>query len=282
LREAKLQEGYKESNGESRARTRIQPLVNNNFVIRGVDRRTMNKYDRADRSVILRHIKKLKEDFKLPHVTANTLRYSGMALEAFKVSETQKIPVKKFTHPDHWSKIADKFNVEPLPNNGYLHYLGIINNINSEIVEDLYGDKSEFIEEDFELIEESEIDIELIKRKKRVSSPSYRSLIMTAYHSCAITGEEFHGVLEACHIQPYINENSNHVQNGMLLRSDIHTLFDSGLITVDENYYVQVSPKVKSEYYHSLNGSLIHIPVNKKYQPSRIALRYNMSFFQRN
>jgi putative restriction endonuclease len=61
------------------------------------------------------------------------------------------------------------------------------------------------------LIEVSEIDIELIKKKT---------------------------------VQPFINENSNHVQNGILLRANIHKLFDSGLITVDENSYVQVRNKI--------------------------------------
>ena len=48
-------------------------------------------------------------------------------------------------------------------------------------------------------------------------------------------------LLEAAHIQPYIDERSNHPQNGLCLRVDLHRLFDEGLISVTSRNTVAVS-----------------------------------------
>jgi len=64
-----------------------------------------------------------------------------------------------------------------------------------------------------------------------------------------VTGERVLPVLEAAHIRPYFRRRLKHrVDNGLLLRSDLHTLFDRGYITVTKEYRVEVSNRLKSEF----------------------------------
>jgi len=80
--------------------------------------------------------------------------------------------------------------------------------------------------------------------------------------------------LEAAHISPYRGPQSNHVSNGILLRADTHSLFDLGLLSIDEKYRVVLSPKVlSSKTYSSLSGSRILLPEDVQFGPSLEALR---------
>ncbi len=101
----------------------------------------------------------------------------------------------------------------------------------------------------------------------------FRAKLTEAYsNKCCISNEATVELLEAAHIQPNLDENSNHVKNGLLLRVDFHKMFDNGLMYIDENYKVFISPQVKSEYYQSFNGKTINLPVNISLYPSKEAL----------
>lgn len=68
----------------------------------------------------------------------------------------------------------------------------------------------------------------------RRGQAAFRAALMIAYdRHCAITGCAVEDVLEAAHIHPYSGRLTNHVSNGLLLRADIHTLFDCWLIAVE-------------------------------------------------
>ena len=80
-------------------------------------------------------------------------------------------------------------------------------------------------------------------------------------------------MLEAAHIQPFANEGPNEVQNGILFRQDVHTLFDRGYITVTPDYRVEVSRRIKDEFengkeYYSAHGKLIALPELAGLQPA--------------
>lgn len=97
--------------------------------------------------------------------------------------------------------------------------------------------------------------------KERVGQSKFRNDIMNAYgKKCCITGETTSEILEAAHIQEYISEESNHIQNGLLLRADLHKLFDAGLITINDEYKIQVSRFLDSSNYQSLDGKKINLP----------------------
>ena len=67
-------------------------------------------------------------------------------------------------------------------------------------------------------------------------------------------------MVEAAHIQPYVNATSNHIQNGLAIRTDLHKLFDIGLITIDSDYKVHVSPRLKSKYYIDFDNRPLLLP----------------------
>jgi putative restriction endonuclease len=112
--------------------------------------------------------------------------------------------------------------------------------------------------------------------RARLGQGTFRVLVTDAYQRrCAITGEKTLVVLEAAHIKPVSRSGPNRIDNGLLLRSDLHTLFDSGYVTVSNDYRVEVSRRIKEEfengkYYYSLNGnSLSVLPKGDFERPAR-------------
>ncbi len=85
------------------------------------------------------------------------------------------------------------------------------------------------------------------QRIDRPGQRRFRDRVLQAYgFACAVTGETCREVLEAAHIQPYIDERSNDVRNGIALRADLHALFDAGLITVDDAFRLYASAHLSS------------------------------------
>jgi putative restriction endonuclease len=84
----------------------------------------------------------------------------------------------------------------------------------------------------------------------RLGQGSFRVLITDAYRSrCAMTSERTLPVLEAAHIRPYAAGGEHALSNGLLLRSDLHKLFDLGYLTVDpKDLAINVSQKIREEY----------------------------------
>ena len=116
----------------------------------------------------------------------------------------------------------------------------------------------------------------------RLGQGSFRLLITDAYQRrCAMTGERTLPALEAAHIHRYSSGGEHLISNGLLLRSDLHRLFDRGYITVDaENLTIVVSPRIKEEYengraYYVLHGQRLAQPVNPLAVPSREKLLYH-------
>jgi putative restriction endonuclease len=93
-------------------------------------------------------------------------------------------------------------------------------------------------------------------------------------------------VLEAAHIKPYNLEGPHKVSNGLLLRSDMHKLFDSGYITITTDYHVEVSKAIKEEFengkeYYQYHGKeLMYLPANSKDKPSIAYIRWHNDLFK--
>src|SRR5208282_367712 len=108
----------------------------------------------------------------------------------------------------------------------------------------------------------------------RLGQGSFRVVVADAYkRRCAFTGSPVLHVLEAAHVRPVTEDGPNDVQNGILFRQDVHTLFDRGYITVTPEYRVEVSRRIKDEFengkeYYSAHGSLIALPANPSLQPA--------------
>lgn len=82
----------------------------------------------------------------------------------------------------------------------------------------------------------------------RLGQGAFRILVTDAYtRRCAVSGERTLPVLQASHIKPF-GKGPNRVDNGLLLRSDLHILFDCGLMTVTPDLHVEISHRIKEEY----------------------------------
>ena len=103
--------------------------------------------------------------------------------------------------------------------------------------------------------------------KHRLGQGAFRVVVTDAYQRrCAITGEKTLPVLEAAHIVPYSDKGPHIVTNGLLLKSDFHTLFDDGYITVTNDYHIEVSKRLREDYgngkdYYKYHGQkLVVLP----------------------
>jgi putative restriction endonuclease len=100
----------------------------------------------------------------------------------------------------------------------------------------------------------------------RLGQGSFRVLVTDAYdRRCALTGERVLPVLEAAHVRPYAAGGVHRIDNGLLLRSDFHTLLDRGYVTVTENLHLEVSPRIHDEFhngreYYALHGRRLRVP----------------------
>jgi predicted restriction endonuclease len=109
----------------------------------------------------------------------------------------------------------------------------------------------------------------------RRGQQKFRDVLLEAYERrCAIAGFDAEEALEAAHIRPYKGQEWNHVRNGLLLRSDIHTLFDRHLIAVDTSEMtVLIADSLSSTMYGNLEGRPLRAPEDEeKYGPNREAL----------
>jgi putative restriction endonuclease len=108
----------------------------------------------------------------------------------------------------------------------------------------------------------------------RLGQGSFRVLVTDVYERrCAITRERTLPALEAAHIKPFSEKGPHRVDNGLLLRSDIHRLFDSGYVTVTSDRHFEVSNRIKEEFdngeeYRALHGKRIWVPPSPNFQPS--------------
>ena len=115
---------------------------------------------------------------------------------------------------------------------------------------------------------------ELRSIARRRGQPGFRKKLLKAYGAaCAISGCKDAGVLDAAHIAPHRGIESNHIQNGLLLRTDLHTLFDVGLLSIDPaDMKVRVAPSVVSTEYRALDGRALRLPRDAAQRPSKKAL----------
>jgi putative restriction endonuclease len=117
--------------------------------------------------------------------------------------------------------------------------------------------------------------------RQRLGQGSFRVLITDTYERhCAVTGEKALPALEAAHIQPVTQEGKHRIDNGLLLRSDIHRLFDSGYVTITPDYKFRASRKLKDDFnngeeYLRLEGSNIWLPRDSDCRPKREFLEWH-------
>ncbi|MEQ8823634.1 MAG: HNH endonuclease [Filomicrobium sp.] len=116
----------------------------------------------------------------------------------------------------------------------------------------------------------------------RQGQAKFRERLLDAYDArCAITGTPILATLQAAHIVPYNGPDTNSVQNGLLLRADIHNLFDLGLIQVNpDTLEVEVSDELLGTSFRKLNGRKLRKTRTRGQMPSRQALALRRRLFR--
>ncbi len=117
--------------------------------------------------------------------------------------------------------------------------------------------------------------------RPRLGQGAFRVLVTDAYgRRCAVTQERTLPALEAAHIRPYSDGGEHEAHNGLLLRRDIHKLFDTGYVTVTPDLNFEVSQRIKEDYengrdYYALHGKQIAAPVRLNERPDRSVLAWH-------
>ncbi len=124
--------------------------------------------------------------------------------------------------------------------------------------------------------------------RPRLGQGTFRVAVTGAYGgACAVSREHSLPVLEAAHIRPYGSEGSHEVANGLLLRADIHRLFDAGYVTVTPEHRFVVSQRLAREWengkaYYAMDGNEIALPRRAADRPDPELLRWhNENVFER-
>lgn len=108
----------------------------------------------------------------------------------------------------------------------------------------------------------------------RLGQGAFRVMVTDAYaRSCTVTGERALPVLQAAHIRPVKDGGAHRLDNGLLLRADLHALFDRGYMTVTPKHKVLVSQKLKEDFdngepYYPFHNTLIRVPEREVEKPS--------------
>ena len=124
--------------------------------------------------------------------------------------------------------------------------------------------------------------------RPRLGQGTFRVAVTQAYHgACAVSGEHSLPVLDVAHIRGYSEGGPHDVRNGLLLRADIHRLFDRGYVTVTPDHRFEVSRRLREEFengktYYALQGRLIQLPDRTSDHPDPALLRWhNEQVFER-
>jgi putative restriction endonuclease len=99
---------------------------------------------------------------------------------------------------------------------------------------------------------------------------------------CAVTGERTLPILDAAHIRPYGAGGEHEITNGLLLRTDVHRLFDLGYVTVGGDGHFAVGRRLKEDFengrlYYEMHGRPITLPEEVDQRPARAALEWHQA-----
>lgn len=116
---------------------------------------------------------------------------------------------------------------------------------------------------------------------RRLGQGAFRMAVTDGYgRRCAVSGERTLPILDAAHIRSYAEGGTHEVANGLLLRTDIHRLFDLGYVTVTETGRFAVSERLKADFdngvhYYAMQGREIAAPQQGYAPPAPDALRWH-------
>jgi hypothetical protein len=109
-------------------------------------------------------------------------------------------------------------------------------------------------------------DITLQQIRTRRGQAQFRRALIEAYDGkCAFSGCDVLDVLESAHVVPHAQGGSYAVSNGLLLRADLHTLFDLQLICIDENRKIRIADSLYGTMYQEFDGKVVRLPNHRQH-----------------
>jgi HNH endonuclease len=114
--------------------------------------------------------------------------------------------------------------------------------------------------------------------RPRLGQGAFRILVTDSYQRrCAVSGERTLPALDAAHIRPFSEGGTHEASNGILLRRDIHSLFDAGYVTISPDMKFEVSRRIREEFengrqYYALHGQTVANPSDPKRQLAESSL----------
>src|SRR5271166_3318231 len=115
----------------------------------------------------------------------------------------------------------------------------------------------------------------------RLGRQSFKAVVLDSYHRRrTISGSHIPPVLQAAHIRPVAGGGEHRLDNGLLLRSDVHTLFDCGYLGVDPQHRLLVSPRLRADFsnddqFYAKEGQVIDLPERRADRPGREFLEWH-------
>ena len=114
----------------------------------------------------------------------------------------------------------------------------------------------------------------------RLGQGTFRIAVTSVYGACAVSGEHSLPALDAAHVRPYADGGAHALPNGLLLRADIHRLYDAGYVTVTPDYRFRVSHDLAGDFhngreYERFAGRAITVPRAPLDQPNREILEWH-------
>jgi hypothetical protein len=116
----------------------------------------------------------------------------------------------------------------------------------------------------------------------RLGQPEFRRALLRAYQSrCPVSGCDVEAALQAAHLFPHTGEKSNHCANGILLRADLHNLFDRHLMAIEPvTRTIRIAPVLRGTSYAEYEGKLISLPSDAAEAPHPEALEFRFRLFK--
>lgn len=122
--------------------------------------------------------------------------------------------------------------------------------------------------DDQKTIEAAKTQINLAMLRRKGQFQLRQRLLHLYQHKCAISGCTIESVLEVAYILPYVGSETHQPSNSILLRSDLHILFDLHLLTIHpETMAVMIAPDIQNGGYKDVAGKVLHLPDDPSAQP---------------
>ena len=115
----------------------------------------------------------------------------------------------------------------------------------------------------------------------RLGQGTFRVAVTDAYgRACAVTSEHSLPALEAAHLWSYSKGGPHEVRNGLLLRADMHRLFDKGYVTVTPQLRLEVSARLRTDFdngrsYYPFHGQEVRVPTHQDHRPAIDFVRWH-------